>query len=205
MKRATLKYQPRFPGICADAAALGVHRVSLYKVLAGERPGKSLTARYHALKVAQKNGVVAAMPRKHANSPKPPPPPLNYAAAENLSPALHAMLAAFGKDIVLVHFTCKDNPTLMERLLCEQELNAALVAAKAGYYDSTAYNAGSVLHFFHVRNLGAAVRILKEQIGLRGLLDNAYVIHVESPDKQTVWWPNTAAAIDASQEDDDAA
>jgi hypothetical protein len=42
-----------FGGICADAAALGVHRVSLYKVLAGSRPSKSLIARYRALKSNQ--------------------------------------------------------------------------------------------------------------------------------------------------------
>lgn len=54
MKRATSKKRRwRFRGICADAVALGIHRVSLYKVLAGDRPGKSLLARYHALKSEQ--------------------------------------------------------------------------------------------------------------------------------------------------------
>jgi hypothetical protein len=42
-----------FKGICADAITLGVSRHSLYKVLAGKRPGRSLTARYRELKVEQ--------------------------------------------------------------------------------------------------------------------------------------------------------
>ena len=45
--------QVRFPGIIADAQALGVHRVTLYKMLAGY-PGfvglKTLRRRYDALK-----------------------------------------------------------------------------------------------------------------------------------------------------------
>ncbi len=54
MKRGTKKKRSwRFRGICADAAALGVHRTSLYKVLAGVRPGKSLSQRYTALKEQQ--------------------------------------------------------------------------------------------------------------------------------------------------------
>jgi hypothetical protein len=39
----------RFRGICADARTLGVHRNSLYKVLAGERQSRSLMERYRAM------------------------------------------------------------------------------------------------------------------------------------------------------------
>lgn len=53
MKRGTTKRRWRFRGICADAQALGVGREHLYKVLAGNRPGNSLIARYRALKAAQ--------------------------------------------------------------------------------------------------------------------------------------------------------
>jgi hypothetical protein len=55
MQRGTTKKKRRvrFPGICADALTLGVHRSSLYLALAKKRPGRSLTQRYHALKEQQ--------------------------------------------------------------------------------------------------------------------------------------------------------
>lgn len=54
MKRDTsTKRRWRFRGIIADAAALGVHRTHLYKVLSGVRTGKSLLQRYEALKRLQ--------------------------------------------------------------------------------------------------------------------------------------------------------
>lgn len=40
----------RFRGVCADAKTLGVHRNTLYKVLAGVWKSRSLTERYRALK-----------------------------------------------------------------------------------------------------------------------------------------------------------
>jgi len=57
MHHAAPNIQPkrrwRFRGICADARALGVHRNSLYKVLAGIWKLKNLAARYAALKAEQ--------------------------------------------------------------------------------------------------------------------------------------------------------
>ena len=47
------KRRRRFRGICADARTLGVHRNSLYKVLAGIWKLKNLAARYEALKAEQ--------------------------------------------------------------------------------------------------------------------------------------------------------
>jgi hypothetical protein len=56
MKRDTKpKRRWKFRGICKDAALLGVHRTSLYKVLAGVRPGKSLSRRYAELKQSQQS------------------------------------------------------------------------------------------------------------------------------------------------------
>lgn len=40
----------RFPGLIADAEALGVHRTHLYLVLSGQRTSASLLRRYRALK-----------------------------------------------------------------------------------------------------------------------------------------------------------
>lgn len=44
----------RFPGLLADADALGVHRTHLYLVLSGQRVSESLLRRYRALKAGQK-------------------------------------------------------------------------------------------------------------------------------------------------------
>lgn len=43
----------RFPGICADAAALGVNRASLYRMLTGEWQLPALKKRYEALKAGR--------------------------------------------------------------------------------------------------------------------------------------------------------
>ena len=57
MNRSAIKSRAkrrwRFRGICADARTLGVHRNSLYKVLAGIWQLKNLAARYAALKAEQ--------------------------------------------------------------------------------------------------------------------------------------------------------
>jgi hypothetical protein len=52
-KGGRVKRRWRFRGICADARTLGVHRNSLYKVLAGIWKLKNLAARYAALKADQ--------------------------------------------------------------------------------------------------------------------------------------------------------
>ncbi len=51
---AAIPRRTRFPGICADAKALGVCRITLYRVLRGEYPQlKTLRARYALLKQTQ--------------------------------------------------------------------------------------------------------------------------------------------------------
>ena len=49
----------KYPGINADARALGVDRVHLYKVLEGQRVSKSLLLRYKELKAEQEKEVAA--------------------------------------------------------------------------------------------------------------------------------------------------
>jgi hypothetical protein len=55
--KSRAKRRWRFRGICADAQTLGVHRNSLYKVLAGIWNLKNLAARYAALKADQANAA----------------------------------------------------------------------------------------------------------------------------------------------------
>lgn len=50
-KKTKREERVRFPGICADARALGVHRITLYRVLTGERSDlRGLRARFDAMK-----------------------------------------------------------------------------------------------------------------------------------------------------------
>jgi hypothetical protein len=60
-KKSKLKGRPRvvrFPGIHADARALGVNRTTLYRVLTGEWTHLSgLRKRYEALKAEQREVV----------------------------------------------------------------------------------------------------------------------------------------------------
>jgi hypothetical protein len=52
----------RIKGICADAAALGVERTHLYRVLKGQRESASLTRRYKALLAARGESFEPANP-----------------------------------------------------------------------------------------------------------------------------------------------
>lgn len=45
----------RIPGICEDAATLGVNRSHLYRVLTGRRQSRSLLERYAALQAAKQS------------------------------------------------------------------------------------------------------------------------------------------------------
>jgi len=51
--KGTTKSRVRFPGICADAAALGVRRETLWRLLTGEWKLPSLRSRYEELKSDQ--------------------------------------------------------------------------------------------------------------------------------------------------------
>ncbi len=62
--KSTKKRRIRFPGICQDAKALGVHRISLYRTLAGIWRLPGLRKRYEALKQAQTHN------EKGPNEPK---------------------------------------------------------------------------------------------------------------------------------------
>lgn len=52
-QRSVRRGKTRFPGLVADAKALGVSRVHLWLVLTGQRQSARLTARYEVLKAEQ--------------------------------------------------------------------------------------------------------------------------------------------------------
>lgn len=54
MQKKTVKRKWKYKGISEDAAALGVTRVHLWKVLEGDRDSKPLMRRYRELKRQQK-------------------------------------------------------------------------------------------------------------------------------------------------------
>lgn len=70
MKRATTNgkgFDGRIVDIVADAESLGVSRVHLWLVLTGRRPSKSLTQRYHALRISKARKVIEESGRAHVS------------------------------------------------------------------------------------------------------------------------------------------
>lgn len=51
--KGTTKSRVRFPGICSDAAALGVRRETLWRALTGKWELPGLLSRYHKHKAGQ--------------------------------------------------------------------------------------------------------------------------------------------------------
>ena len=63
----------RFPGICADAATLGVNRITLYKYLTGRWQNKRTMAEYQKLKKRQgkQEGKAASRSSRKINKAAP--------------------------------------------------------------------------------------------------------------------------------------
>ena len=201
------KYESR-KGLLKAAESLGVTYSHLRRVLIGERPGKSLKKRYADLKKLGTDARASQVKGRYANSPKRPAPSISLAAAENLLPAFITILDKLGMEVVIVAFTWEiKEPAVMGQLLCEKELEAALKAASAGYYDSTHYgptsNGGDVWHFFHTdkSKLATAMQILKEEVEARGLLARAQIWHVEDGNTLRVWYPPTAETVSTQDEE----
>jgi len=176
----------RHPGLAAAARLLDCTPSHLRRVIiTKERVSVSLTARYHALDQS------SLTKGKHHNSPRLLPPPIGFAAAQNLSPEFFAVLAGLRLEVVIVQFEArKDSPAWPQ---IEEELGDELHAVRAGAYDSTVYLEGCVLHFFHVRNLGKAMQTLKASIEARGLLPITTILHGESHDSLRIYYPPNEA------------
>ena len=188
----------RRPGLKEAAAVLNVSFSHLRRVLDGERQSRSLVSRFKNLLCAP-----AASVSESARRPVLQVPP-EIAAAENLSPFYFATLARLGLQVVAVRVpigpSCPASnfPNLGTDL--EQELRAAGV----GQFDSEFYTEGIRWLFYHVSDLGKAIRTLKAGLESRGILPTATILHVETPSELRVWWPQKIAAepVDAKLEDE---
>jgi hypothetical protein len=167
-------------------------------IVTRERVSFSLTARYDALDqslltkaLSPPVEVNSAAPSKgkYANSPPRLPPPIGFAAAQNLSREFFAVLDGLGLEVVIVQFQAGKESPLWKHPKFEEDLDAELRAVRAGAYDSSAYGEGSFLHFFHVSNLGKAMQTLKASIEARGLLPITTILHGESHDSLRIYYP----------------
>ena len=171
--------------------ALGVSYQHLWRVvISKERQSKKLTASFRKFK---KTGAVAvATKKKYINSPKPPVPSVNIAAAENLSPEFFANLQKLGFELVIVRFQAGRDSDIWNHPGIETELDAALQLVKVGQHDSSAYETGAFFHFFHIwgtKCLGVAVKTLVRALDARGLLPITTILSGESHDSMRVYYP----------------
>jgi hypothetical protein len=188
--RSKNRRKVRFPDIGFHAEQLGVTRIHLWRVLVGERKSPGLIRRYQKVKANSPPVEVnsaASSKGKHHNSPRQWPPPIGFAAAQNLSPEFFAVLAGLRLEVVIVRFEARKDSAAWPQI--EEQLGQELHAVRAGSYDSTAYVEGAVLHFFHVRDLGKAMETLKASIDARGLLPITTIFHGESADSLRVYYP----------------
>lgn len=194
---ATRRQYLHRPGVNAAAEMLGCTYSHLRRVLAGERQSKSLLNRYNSLdpQSGDRTDENVESPVKHEPKQKRTPPHINFAAAQNFDPKFSEYLSRLKFDTVILRLEFRqDSPALAFPTLTD-ELDAALHAARAGQYDSSAWFQGSVQHYFYSQALGRAAQIIKDGIASRGLLDTAQIFVKEVNGTLTEWFPGTGKEI----------
>ena len=120
---------------------------------------------------------------------------MSLAALQNLTPAWYGIFDKLGLNVVLVTFDTQRASPIHSHPQIEISLGLELQQVGAGFYDSSFYPgchdlncSGSVWHFFHAHDLGAAMSRLKSQIAVRGLLPITNIVHAEECDQLRAWW-----------------
>ncbi len=133
---------------------------------------------------------------------KPFIPPIELAAAENLSPFFLNTLAALGLEVVIVRLQAGHEAPIHEHAEIWRDLESDLRAIQAGQFDSNFYTPGAQWHFFHVprADLGRAIQKLKDALQFRELLPVAAILHVQSTSELQEWYPGTAGLISIAEE-----
>jgi len=192
------QYQRR-PGLKEAAEQLQVSYGHLRLCVAGKRISSALLARYLDWKSKQPQQLPASnAPGKYKNSRpiKRVPPPIEIAAADNLSPEFFEVLSKLGQQIVIVRLASEIDSPVWEHTPIELNLDRALQAVQAGSFDSSYFTLGEQYHFFHVSDLAKAMQALKSELDERGLLKISTIYHAETPDEWVVWFPGTAERLD---------
>jgi hypothetical protein len=180
------------PGLLAAAAALGCNYSHLRRVVIGDRQSESLLARYHEFK---KQPVNAA--KKIAPSKTLLPPPIEFAAMENLAPCFFSTLSSLKLEVVIVRFAVNPIPTPYPEVAIAQEIERELQSIRAGYFDASIFPLGSHWHFFHVgrAHLGKAMQKIKDFLATRELLPITMLLHAETASELRQWYPGDTAAL----------
>jgi hypothetical protein len=141
---------------------------------------------------------------RYLNSPRKTPPPIEIAAADNLSPEFFKTLSALGLEILVVRLEAAKDSPVCEHAGIERELERELQAIRAGQFDSSYFTLGAQWHFFHVAtgDLGKAMACVKDALAGRGLLDISIIYHAETFQEWRQWHPPTAEVLDTDPEAD---
>lgn len=124
-------------------------------------------------------------------------PVVDVAALQNTDPHWFTIFDKCGIQIVVVHLITKRGSPVHDHPEIEKALGLELQEIEAGFYDSSWYPgciddkaSGSVWHQYHVHvhHLGKAMARLKEQLGVRGLLEIANILHGEAHNQFRIWW-----------------
>ena len=131
-------------------------------------------------------------------------PPVEIAAADNLTPFFFNTLATLGLEILVVRVQAANDSPVWEHAGIERELEKELQAIQAGQFDSSYFPPGSQWHFFHVAkdSLGKAMQCVKDALAARGLLEISTLYHAETFQEWRQWHPPTAEVLDTDPEAD---
>jgi len=131
------------------------------------------------------------------HKPGEPREPLdvNFAASQVLDPVWFKTWTKLGLTVIAVQFDARLGSPIYAHPGIEEALGLELQEIGAGHFDSTFWLTGSAWHFFLCVDIGRAVRRLKSQLEIRGLLSVANILLAESPDNLTLWYSPDASLI----------
>ena len=204
IKKAGRGRPTRFPGIVADAGALGVTRQHLWSVLTHRIHSARLSEKYRILKDAQagsqkamKAGHDAGWRSLYADQKPPLLKKLtaDFAAIQNHSEELQAILGKLGLEIVVVQFAGGHDSPVWNQPDVEGLLSAEIESSHAGSHDSSYMAGGSLWAFYHVSDLAKGLRAVKQALESRGLLDHARIFHIETEAGWRLYWPNSGELV----------
>jgi hypothetical protein len=186
--KKTAKRRWRFRGICADARALGVHRNSLYKVLAGERQSRSLLARWESLKAEQTKVMSEETNPRFSLGPTTAsagePQALDPAAANETIEWVGDVCAKIGLTAVVVQ--APYSLQLWQNSGFEERLGEELGAAHLGHYANAKFG-NPISFFFYVASekLVEGLQFLEARVSGIGLLPQCKIGYADLEAK--VW------------------
>jgi hypothetical protein len=174
-------------------------------VLTGRIRSDSLSKKYHILKNSQECPQ-KAMASGHAAgwlqlwAAKKPAVlqklSADFAALEHHTAELQRILEQLGLQIICVQFDGAPSSPFWSQSDADSPLDSDLLREHAGVFDSGAMAGGSWFAFFHVPDLGRGLRVIKQALESRKLLNHARIFHIETESNGwRIYWPATAELL----------